>query len=160
MADHLENAFGIVANAKREVAEMKSRSQRRLTIGTSDTLCRFFLKPYLRRFYFLHPNIQLHITNRTTAETLDLLRRGMVELGFINLPIREPEVDIYPCMEVQDIFVAGKDLLLPPEPLNADDLSRLPLMMESRSNSRHMSMPALFVPARRWHPKSNWTVTN
>lgn len=147
LADQLDHAFRMVDSAEREVAEMKSLSQGRLIIGASDTLCRFFLKPFLHRFHLLHPDIQLHITNRTTAVTLGLLRRGEVELGFVNLPIREPEVDVFPCMEVQDIFVAGRDFPLPPEPLDADGLSGLPLMMtEATSNSRQY-VDACFIRA-------------
>ena len=38
-----------------------------LRIGASDTLCRYFLIPYLRRFHKDHPEVRIKIINRKSV---------------------------------------------------------------------------------------------
>ena len=78
-----------------------------LHIGASDTLCRYYLLSKLETFHEQHPAVTLHVTNRTTFETLEFLRGGQADLGFVNLPIDGAEFDVRPCFTIHDCLVGG-----------------------------------------------------
>ena len=57
-----------------------------LRIGASDTLCRYFLIPYLRRFHKDHPEVRIKIINSTSIGCAELLENGQAELIVTNYP--------------------------------------------------------------------------
>ena len=57
-----------------------------LRIGASDTLCRYFLIPYLRRFHKDHPEVRIKIINSTSIGCAELLENGQAELICHQLP--------------------------------------------------------------------------
>jgi len=133
--DYAERAISLLEIAQNSFEEMRSLVMGTLRIGASDTLCRHFLLPHIRRFHDQHPDVRIHVTNRTSADTLALLRAGKVDVAFVNLPIGEEEFNIRKCLPLQDGFAAApayKKLFITPE-----ILSELPLiMMETASNTR------------------------
>lgn len=135
---YIEQAVGLVDTAEAKLASLKDLTSGELKIGASDTLCDYYLLPHLKRFHALYPEIHLQVTNRTSNETLVLLKSGKVDISFVNLPISDPQVSIRPCMAVQDIFVAGeKYAALRGKQISWQTLSGLPLiLLEPASNSR------------------------
>lgn len=138
LLEYVDHAFRLMRSGQKKLQEMRSLEYGRVAIGASDTLCRFFLMPYLSAFHEKYPNISLHITNCTSRETLEQLRSGNVEIGFVNLPLDEDGFDMMPCFPVHDCFVVGKKYEhLLEHPLSPQELAELPLMMiERNSNSR------------------------
>ncbi|MDD6175868.1 MAG: LysR family transcriptional regulator [Firmicutes bacterium] len=142
---YIEQAVGLVNTAEAKLASLKDLTSGELRIGASDTLCDYYLLPYLKRFHALYPEIHLQVTNRTSNETLVLLKSGKVDISFVNLPIADPQVSIRPCMAVQDTFVAGeKYAALRGREVSWQELARLPLiLLEPASNSRrHLDQTA------------------
>lgn len=135
---YIEQAVGLVDTAEAKLASLKDLTSGELKIGASDTLCDYYLLPYLNRFHALYPEIHLQVTNRTSNETLVLLKSGKVDIAFVNLPIADDQVDIRPCLTVRDVFVAGEKYAdLRGRQLSWRELSELPLiLLESASNSR------------------------
>lgn len=79
-----------------------------LRIGASDTLCRHVLLPYLTRFHETYPGVTVQVTNRTSGETVELLRRGGADIGFVNLPVEGlGDFDVHELMDLHDCFVCG-----------------------------------------------------
>ncbi len=135
---YIEQAVGLVDTAEEKLASLKDLTSGELKIGASDTLCDYYLMPYLKQFHALYPEIQLQVTNRTSQETLVLLKSGKVDISFVNLPISDEQVSIRPCLDVQDIFVAGeKYASYRNRPVSWQEISALPLiLLEPASNSR------------------------
>ncbi|MEG1779614.1 MAG: LysR family transcriptional regulator substrate-binding protein, partial [Oscillospiraceae bacterium] len=107
-------------------------------IGVSDTISRYLLLPYLEKFHHVYPEIKLKIINRTTLDTLSLLRLGKVDVAFVNLPVDDNDIEVKKTFPVQDTFVVGKQLLhLANEPMTPKEIAALPLiLLERKSNSR------------------------
>ena len=136
---YAEQALGLVSAAEEKLASLKTLSSGDLTIGASDTLCQYYLLPYLEKFNETCPEVQLHVTNRTTEETVRLLEAGKVDLAFVNLPLEpNPQLEIRHCLEIHDTFLAGKRFTeLQNHPLSWQELASLPLiLLEKASNSR------------------------
>ena len=96
---YLEQALGLIQAAEEKYYQMVHMEMGELKIGASDTVIANFLLPYLEKYHKLYPDINIKVTNKTTYESLRLLRNGSVDVCFINLPIAEDEdLEVTPCM--------------------------------------------------------------
>jgi LysR family cyn operon transcriptional activator len=107
---YVEKAYLLIQAGEKEIASMHELQSGDITIGASDTLCKHFLLPHVEQFHDSFPFIKLQVTNRTTQETIDLLKQGKVDFGIVNLPIADPQSQLHVqhALELQDTFVAGK----------------------------------------------------
>ena len=136
---YASNAVSLIENAQEKLLRMKNLRAGEIKIGASDTICSLFLLPILKRFNGEHPEIQISVTNRTTSESIALLKRGAVDISFVNLPVEEePLLAVTPVMPIHDCFVAGeKHAVLADTTMRLGDLREYPvLMLEKASNSR------------------------
>jgi DNA-binding transcriptional LysR family regulator len=136
---YLEQALGLIHAAEEKYFQMVNMEMGELKIGASDTVIANFLLPYLEKYHKLYPDINIKVTNKTTYESLRLLKNGSVDVCFINLPINEEgDFEITPCIEIQDVLVGGERYkLLSQVGLELKDLPGYPLLLlEDLSNSR------------------------
>lgn len=105
---YIEQAFSLVEIGEKALAGMHNLDSGEITIGTSDTLCQYYLLPILEQYHELHPEIRIRVTNRTTPETLTLLKEGKVDFGIVNLPVADKQVDFRMSRPIQDCLVGGK----------------------------------------------------
>lgn len=137
---YVEQAYRFVETAEKKIAEMHLLLAGELRVGASDTLCKHFLLPHLSDFHQAYPQVNIQVTNRTTRETVALLKEGQIDLGIVNLPLpsRDDQLNVQESIPLQDGFVAGeryKHLADKPVPLG--HFRELPLiMLEQNSASR------------------------
>jgi len=139
---HIDDALMLIENAQVKFAEMKALNAGSIRIGASDTICSLFLLPILKSFNDAHPEIRISVTNRTTRESIELLKHAAVDIAFVNLPVEsDVSLEITPLKAIHDCFVAGeKYAALADGTMRLADLKKVPvLMLEKASNSRkHM----------------------
>lgn len=131
---YINEALELITNAENEILNYNDLKKGELIIGASDTLCQYYLPKYLVEYHKKYPNIKMKVLNRTSFQTIDLLKGGQIDIGFLNLPITDGALIIKKCMTVHDIFISA----------NADDnvytneqISDMPLiLLEKNSNSR------------------------
>ncbi|MBP5167520.1 MAG: LysR family transcriptional regulator [Oscillospiraceae bacterium] len=138
LSGYISSALALIAQGENRVLEVRELSAGELRIGAGDTAARWFLLPAIQRFHELYPNIVLKMTNRTSTETLALLRAGQIDVGFVNLPLEAEGITFESCMDIHDVFVAGdKFERLKGRIIGPAELASYPLiMLERRSNSR------------------------
>ena len=103
-----------------------------LRIGASDTLCRYFLIPYLRRFHKDHPEVRIKIINITSIGCAELLENGQAELIVTNYPNSRlsSHTKLQTVLEFRDIFVANPDYFtMGKTPLSLENLLDYPILM-------------------------------
>ncbi len=107
---HISRGYGHFAEAEEKVRELLSLASGTLRIGASDMALRFFLLPQLEIFNRAYPDVRIHITNRPTPETLQMLGDGEIDLGFVSEPVSVPAEGLLmqPLQRIEDIFVAGE----------------------------------------------------
>lgn len=99
----------------------------------------------LRKKYL---GIRTEITNRTSLETVDLLKRGQVDFGFINLPFEDDLLSITTCCEVHDILIGGIEYKqLSYTGVSYAELSRYPLVMLERKSISRLCIDDFFENA-------------
>ncbi len=136
---NLEQALGLIQSAQDKYFQMVHMERGELKISGSDTVIAHFLMPYLEQYHTLYPDITIKVTNKTTQESLKLLKNGAVDVCFVNLPLTNHDAfEITHCIEVQDVFIGGKKYEhLSYEGISLYDLEEYPLLLlEELSNSR------------------------
>jgi len=138
---YLSQAIGLIEKAEQKYEEMLHLEVGEVNIGASDSIISGFLLPFLEKYNNLYSKISIKVINRTTDETLNLLKEGNIDFGFVNLPILEDEsIDIIKCIPIHDCLVFGskfKELFR--EGFNIKDIERYPLLMlKHSSNTRHL----------------------
>ncbi|QHW34292.1 LysR family transcriptional regulator [Paenibacillus rhizovicinus] len=142
---YVEQAFNFVEAGEKKILEMHQLAFGEIRIGAGDSLCKHFLLPYLAQYHRLYPQIRIRVTNRTTPETLALLKEGAIDLGIVNLPAADGKADITASSPQQDCLVGGRHYAhLAGEPLRLQALERYPLLMleEGTSTRRHLDKHA------------------
>ncbi len=132
----VSSALDMFMSAENNFYQMKHLAAGSIRIGASDTLCRHYLLKYITKFHELYPDVNIEVTNRTTLNTMSLLRAGKVDVAFVNMPVDTHEFNVHECMPLQDCFVGNPDYKDIPIQ-TALQISSLPLiMMETSSNTR------------------------
>ena len=137
---HVEQAFNFLKTGERSIAELHALQQGELKIGASDTICKYFLLPYLKQFHQLYPKVKINITNRPSPVCAELLIKGLVDVSIIHLPGNAPRKDmkVRRLQTIHDVFIAGtKYGYLQHQPLEIGQLTAYPLLMlEPNSTTR------------------------
>jgi len=138
LREYVASAIGMLEAGESRMRMLSMLDAGELRIGASDTVSKWFLMPIIRRFHDMYPNVSLSITNRTSSETLRLLRSGSIDVGYVNLPAEMEGVVFEECLPVHDVFVASEDFShLRESMVTPAELAKLPLiMLEDKSNSR------------------------
>lgn len=135
---YTSSAMELLETGMHRIETLRSLEDGELKIGAADTISSYFLIPHLEKFHKLYPNIKIQIINRVTMETIDLLKRGKIDIAFGNLPLKDDSIEITKCMTVHDTFVAGNDYAeFKDKIFTRKEISKLPLiLLEKKSNSR------------------------
>ncbi|QYR23030.1 LysR family transcriptional regulator [Paenibacillus sp. sptzw28] len=135
---YIEQAYHFIENGERMIAEMHQLNDGEIKIGAGDTLCKHFLLPHLRTFHETYPAVKIQVTNRTTPETVELLKQGRIDLGIVNLPIADKALEIRETMRTQDCLIAGEAFKqLSERKRSWEELSEYPvLLLEKGSVTR------------------------
>lgn len=126
-----------IEEAEAHFAGLQTLSVGTLRIGASDTICKYVLLPFLNDFHAAYPGVSIKVTNRTSSETVRLLREGQVDIGFVNIPTPTDEsMSCEPILSVQDGFVCTPEFAAKlPKKLTYQELSEQPLLMLERLSS-------------------------
>lgn len=135
---YIEQAYHFILNGERKMAEMHQLTDGEVKIGAGDTLCRHFLLPHLQTFHEAYPQIKIQVTNRTTREIIALLKEGKIDIGIVNLPISDHQIDVRESVEIHDCFVTGEKYKhLSASPISLEDLLNHPMIfLEQGSSTR------------------------
>lgn len=83
---HIEPAMNLIARGENQLLESNTLGLGQLHIAASDTICRYFLVPYLKEFHKKFPSVPIKVTNATSLGCVDLLEQGKVDIAVTNCP--------------------------------------------------------------------------
>lgn len=145
---HIEPAMNLIRRGENQIMEASNLGGGQLRIGASDTICRYYLVPFLNQFHKAYPGVHIKVTNQTSTRCVDLLETGQVDLIVTNYPNsrlghREHLQEIH---TFQDCFIASSqhygDLIN--KPLNMKDLLSYPILMLDRKSTTSEFLHQLF----------------
>lgn len=105
---HIEPAINLIQRGETQLVESASTGGQ-IRIGASDTICRYFLVPYLERYHKEFPNTHIKVTNQTSMKCVELLESGQVDCIVINYP-NSHLGNLYSMKKIgsfKDVFVAN-----------------------------------------------------
>lgn len=82
---HIEPAVHLISRGETQLMDTSAEGGQ-LRIGASDTICRYFLVPYLEKFHKAFPGAHIKVTNATSIKCVELLESGQVDLIVVNCP--------------------------------------------------------------------------
>ena len=144
---HVEPAMNLIRQGENQLLEANTLNGGQLRIGASDTICRYFLVPYLERFHKAFPNAHIKVTNATSIKCTELLENGQVDLIVANYP------NVYlgslaSFRKIRDfhyVFIANQSFAeLQGKKLSLKELQRYPIIMLDRKSTTSEFLHSLF----------------
>ncbi|MBQ3596930.1 MAG: LysR family transcriptional regulator [Clostridia bacterium] len=104
----VEQALKLLDQAESKYAELKDTATGSVRVCASDTVCTHFLLPIIKTYREKYPDVNLVLQNYTSSETIEALKTGKGDLGFVNLPVDDSDVNLSNVvMRLHDVFVAS-----------------------------------------------------
>lgn len=143
---HVEPAMTLIKRGESQLIE-SSEGVGQLRIGASDTICRYFLVPYLEMFHKSFPNAHIKVTNATSIRCVELLESGQVDLIVVNAPntyLRNLST-VKKIRSFRDVFIAnGSFSGLEGKKLSLKQLSEYPILMLDKHSTTSEFLHTLF----------------
>jgi DNA-binding transcriptional LysR family regulator len=135
--EHIEKAFNLIKTGERNLNNINLLKQGEFKLAASDTICKYHLLPYFKKFSELYPNIKISITNRTSPDCMELLQKGIVDLSVVNIPEEErvcKNIFMQKLKAIHDVFIAGSHFaFLKNQTIVPEKLAQYPILMLERN---------------------------
>lgn len=145
---HIEPAMNLIRRGENQLFDSKSLGLGQLHIGASDTICRYFLVPYLKEFHRKFPNVPIKVTNATSLNCVDLLEQGKVDVIVTNSPntrLNQSYLRKTLC-EFHDVFIANPAYFqFKSRELKLSELTQYPLITLERHCTTSEFLHNLFL---------------
>ena len=144
---HVEPAINLISRGENQLcADPKSGVQ--LRIGASDTICRYYLVPFLNNFHKQYPNIHIKVSNGTSLQCAKLLERNEVDVIVTNSPnsALNNMMQIIPVKRFRDIFIVNAEAYpLADRPITLQELQQHPILMLDKRSTTSIFLHNLFL---------------
>lgn len=144
--DYVQKGFAHLQSGERVLDRIRTMGEGLIKVGISNTLCKFLFIPHVTQFHQHFPGIRFNIINRTSPETLELLRAGKIDFAIVSLPEDRKQLQCYELLTIQDVLVAGKDFY--PElqsPKSLETLADYPLITLEQDNVSRRYVESFFI---------------
>lgn len=144
---HIEPAMNLIKQGENQLLESNSLNGGQLRIGASDTICRYYLVPYLNQFHKQYPHVHIKVTNQTSIECATLLEHGQVDFIVVNYPNSALSGSHVPRIinEFHDVFVANRNYFpLEDTPVSLLELQKYPILMLERKSTTSEFLHSVF----------------
>ena len=146
---HIEPAMNLIHKGETQLLEANTLNGGQLRIAASDTICRYFLVPYLNKFHKLYPNVHIKVTNSTSIDCARILENGQVDFIITNYPNSGllNTHSVRAIREFRDVFVASADHFpLRDKTFTLAELLDYPIMMLDRIGLGIAVVPDFCIP--------------
>ena len=143
---HIEPAMHFIRRGEAQLLDAAATGGQ-IRIGASDTICRYFLVPYLERFHRDFPSAHIKVINQTSIKCVELLETGQVDLIVTNYPNQylSNVSSIKKIRTFKDVFIANKSFeQLKGRKLSYEQLSKYPILMLDKRSTTSEFLHRLF----------------
>lgn len=143
---HIEPAMNLIQKGETQLLEASSTGGQ-IRIGASDTICRYFLIPYLERFHRAFPGAHIKVINQTSIKCAQLFQNGLVDLIVVNYPNNYLGT-VSSAMKIKkfrDVFIAGEPFSsLRGKTLSFSQLLQHPILMLDKNSTTSEFLHQIF----------------
>lgn len=129
-------ALKMIENGIKNFNAFSTLQQGKLNIGSSSTIIRRLLLPFIEQFSKKYPNVVISVTDATSDKLINLTNRSEVDLAILNTPVSGQEYfDVTKITKTHDCFIASTNF--ENDFVSKNDLNKYPLILQKRpSNNR------------------------
>lgn len=136
LLSHVGQAYNLLKTAEAKLSEMQNLETGSIRIGASDTVCRYYLLPFLEHFSLNYPKIKIQFLNRTSPQLIEALQDGMIDFAIVTLPIAKKNLAVQELIAVNDILVSANRFgTLKGHQVSWDELSQYPLLLLEKNSA-------------------------
>jgi DNA-binding transcriptional LysR family regulator len=135
----VEEALKLLDSAENTLIELKTTATGTIRIGATDSIFAQVLADKIVAYNEKYPAVKFELITGTSPETITQLKENKCDIGFINLPIEDKDVNFTGMVaRLSDVFVAGeKFAFLKNQVVELKNLQQYPLLMiESNTVAR------------------------
>lgn len=145
---HIEPAINLISRGENQLFEAAALGESQLRLGASDTICRYYLVPYLEDFHRRYPDIHIKVTNGTSFQCAKMLETNEVDIIVTNSPNSSliNSMNIEPILEFQDVFIGNADFFpIKEDPYSLEELLEFPILMLTKYTTTSEYLHNLFL---------------
>jgi DNA-binding transcriptional LysR family regulator len=127
----VEEALKLLDGAENTLIELKTTATGTIRIGATDSIFSQVLADKIVEYNEKYPAVKFELITGTSPDTIMQLKENKCDIGFINLPIEDKDVNFTGMVSrLTDVFVAGeKFAFLKNQVVELKDLQQYPLLM-------------------------------
>lgn len=92
--NNLKVALDTIKTVERDILEKNIKSKGHIYIGVQNHIGKYFLTNIIKQYNQMHPNINIHIQNKSTGELVEMLEQGKLDLIIDSLPINSSKMEL------------------------------------------------------------------
>lgn len=145
---HIEPAMNLIQRGENQLLDANTLGLGQLHIGASDTICRYFLVPYIKQFHKKFPNVPIKVTNATSLNCVELLEQGKVDLIVTNSPNSHMSGSYIQktVSTFTDVFIANPAYFnLKQQEIPFSELKQYPILMLDRKSTTSEFLHNIFL---------------
>jgi len=145
---HIEPAMNLIQRGENQLLDASTLGLGQLHIGASDTICRYFLVPYLKQFHKKFPKVPIKVTNSTSLNCVELLNQGSVDIIITNYPNSKmnPSFVKKTVCHFTDVFIANPSSFpIKQQDISFSKLKQYPILMLDRKSTTSEFLHNLFL---------------
>ncbi|MEH7140760.1 LysR family transcriptional regulator [Priestia megaterium] len=133
LQNRAQQIIELMEKTSKELNDLKEGSQGVLSIGTISSAGETLVPIMVQNFHKIYPGVDFRIKESSTFEILELVKRGVVEIGVIRTPFNLETFD-YISLPEEPMMAAALDSLLDMNKtsMNLDELKGKPLLFHNR----------------------------
>ncbi len=133
----IKNALNAFELAEKKISDNNDLLLGTIRIGSSTTLAKTYLLPYIREFHKIHPHIIFEISTDPTSVLKEQMKKGKIDFIIAKFPFKMVDDFIYTKIgQTQDIFIVNdsyKELI--GKNLELQQLANYPILLQKRPSS-------------------------
>ena len=148
-----EQLLSLAESATEATRKAAGLAERTVRLGVGFVLAAYLLPGVLRRYRDTHPDLQVHITVGNTAELLDVVAAGSIDLALVGSPVDHPEIDSRQFRADRlVVIVARDDAWAARRSINVGELATRTLLTREPGSALHASVERLLGVAVATRP--------
>jgi DNA-binding transcriptional LysR family regulator len=146
LKDSLNGIFSSFINIEKDLKGMNNLEIGEITIGASDTICKYYLLDGLKKFKDRYPNIKLHIENKPSYETMINVEYGILDIGFasVSKDIKSNNLEFDTFINLNEVFVYNPKKFQIPSHIDLETLIDYPIISLKKNTNTRAYLDKLF----------------
>ncbi len=140
----VEQALKLLEEAESTLTQLQTTATGTIRIGATDAIFSNILADKIVEYNVKYSAVKIELITGTTPETLNQLKENKCDVGFINLPVDDKDVNFTGTVaHLSDIFVAGEKFAsIKDKKISLSSLHEYPLLMIENNTVARRSLAA------------------